>query len=321
LHQPLDFLRATCCVQPSASLQPFVEHFRRTYGDELAAVVFYGSKLHDDLATATSFYDFYLVVDDYRRFFARRRDRLLAGFLPPNIYYLDLADAGGAKLACKYCVVSRDDLRAAVGPAAKDFYHLGRFSKRLAVIDWRGGADRDAVLDICLQAMRTLLPHALAGVADEFTLQELILRALALSYEGEVRLEPSAAKAEALYRAADGFYQTVWSSLLQEYRTAHPRLFDADADAAGAPLRLRRSADQREAMIAATRRLIRRSRMRARARWPKNILLVENWVDILLAKVERTYGVRIELTPTERRWILLLGWKHYFRLRREGRIR
>ena len=70
-----------------------------------------------------------------------------------------------------------------------------------------------------------------------------------------------------------------------------------------------------------TNRLIQRSRRRGIARWPKGILLTDNWVDILLDKVERTHGHRIELTPTERRFVLILGLNYFFRLLREGKIK
>jgi len=91
-----------------------------------------------------------------------------------------------------------------------------------------------------------------------------VRQALALSYEGEVRLEKTGEKVDALFRCAEDFYLAVWERLLAEYR------------AAGA------------APPVDTARLIARSRRRAKARWPKNMLLVDNWLDILIDKVERT---------------------------------
>jgi hypothetical protein len=321
-QQPLEILRETYCTPPSAAIQPFVEYFQKTFGDELAAVVFYGSRLDDQLAGATSFFDFYLVCDDYERFFSRRRDRWLARALPPNIYYLELPGAAGPAPACKYCVISLADLQESVSERARDLYHLGRFSKRLAVVWARGERESDAVLDVCLQAMRTLAPHALNKMNERFSLRELILQVLALSYEGEVRLEKTAEKAQALFAAAEPFYRRLWPLLLAECAPARPEL-RLELPAADAPenYRQNRSLLIRAGADMTTAKLIARSRRRARARWPKNIVLVDNWLDILLAKVERTYGVKLDLTPTERRWVLILGWRHYFRLRREGKIR
>jgi hypothetical protein len=318
--QLMELLRKTYCPPPPETVKPFVDHFRRKFGRELAAIVFYGSKLHEKLASETSFYDFYLICDDYERFFTRRRDRWLARLLPPNIYYLELPVREGGKASCKYCVISLKDLQDAVSPQAKDLYHLGRFSKRIAVVWARGDQEREAVLAVCLQAMRTLVPHALARVGLEFTLEQLVLAALGLSYEGEVRLEPTEQKAEALYRSAEPFYRTIWPALLAEYSERSGEALNSRMEVGGRwKYFLERHSDEDRA--GPTERLIEQSRRRARARWPKNIILVDNWVDILLAKVERTYGVKLELTPRERKWALILGWKHYFRLRREGKIR
>ncbi len=285
-------LRDEYCRQYFPAATPLVDHLRGRFGKALLAVVLYGSRLDPALATDTSFFDFYLICDDYRAFYVRRRDRWLAQMLPPNIYYLELPRPDGGKQTCKYCVVSLADLQAATSPAAKDFYHLGRFSKRLALLWWRDDLAREAVLGVCLQAMRTLVPFARAQAGPNASLPAVVRCALALSYQGEVRLEKTAEKVDALYRSAEAFYLRVWERLLTE----------STATADPAPL-------------------LARSRRRAKARWPKNVLLVDNWVDILLDKIERTYGTKLELTPRERRWILILGWKHFFRLRREGKIK
>jgi len=319
--ETLALLRDTYCQEPPVAVRPFVDYFTARFGEALTAVVFYGSKLDPTLADETSFFDFYLICEDYAATLTRRRDRLLARFLPPNIYYLELPGAGPGR-AAKYCVISLDDLRAAVGDDAKDFYHLGRFSKRLAVVWWRDTYERDAVLECCRQAIRVVAEHAVNRVPNEFTLDEFIGRALALSYEGEVRLEKTDEKVEALFASAAPFYREVFGIALEQYRRDNGDLFhDPQPDDPPGVYFMRRSVSQRAALHEDTRLLLNRSRRRARARWPKAIVLVDNWLNILLAKVERTYGVRIELTPTERRWPLILGWRHYFRLRREGKIR
>lgn len=319
--EPLTLLRDAYCVEPSDAIRPFVEYFNRTYGDHLAAVVFYGSKLHPSLADETSFFDFYLVCDDYKDVLPRRRDRLLARHLPPNIYYLELPGEGPGRV-CKFCVITADDLRDAVSESAKDLYHLGRFSKRVSLVWWRDSFERDAVLGACWQAIRVITEHAVNRVPNEFTLDEFILRALALSYEGEVRLEKTDEKVQALFESAAPFYRQAFGLALDQFRQNNPELFhEPQTDDPPGTYFMRRSVSLRAEMHEATRLLLARSRRRARARWPKGILLVDNWLDILLAKIERTYGVKIELTPTERRWVLILGWRHYFRLRREGKIR
>jgi len=302
--------------------EAFVDFFRRTFGEELAAVVLYGSMLDERLASENSFYDFYLICDDYRRFFKRRRDRWLARVLPPNVYYQELAGESGHVTACKYCVISLADLKEACGPGAKDLYHLGRFSKRLALLWTRDTFERDEVLGACLQAMETLTPHAINRVGNIFTLEEFIQRALALSYEGEIRLEKTEEKVRELYESSASFYRQIWRAMLENFRLHNRALFhESQPNDEPDTYYLRRKSSLHARMIEPTDRLIRRSRRRAKLRWPKGIILLDNWLDYLLAKVERTYGVKLELTPRERRWPLILGWKHYFRLRRQGKIK
>jgi len=320
-EQLLNVLRAEYCGHEHPELAPFVEHFRAQFEGRLLAVVFYGSRLDPAMATETSFYDFYLVCDDVKDLFPRWRDRRLLHLLPPNIYYLELPGEGEKKLACKYCVITLPDLKEQVGELAKDLYHLGRFSKRLQLLWWRDGFDRDEVLGCCLRAMETLLPHAVASVSNIFELPDLIRKALALSYEGEVRLEDVERKVESLYQAAPEFYAKIYGELLAEFRAQNREIFhEPEENDPPGMIYMRRSPRVRAELHEPTRDLLRSSRRRAVLRWPKNILLVDNWIDILLAKLERTYGVKLELTPRERRWILILGWRHYFRLRRQGRI-
>jgi hypothetical protein len=84
-----------------------------------------------------------------------------------------------------------------------------------------------------------------------------------------------------------------------------------------------RLALSRREMEAAARRSaawLRRSRRRGQMRWPKYLFLYENWVDYMLEKIERSTGRRLEVTPRERRWPLIFGWRHFFALRRAGLI-
>lgn len=317
-----ELLRDTYSEPGPPAAARFVEFFRKTFGQELAAVILYGSMIDERLAGENSFYDFYLICDDYRRFFKRRRDRWLARILPPNVYYQELPDEAGRAVAGKYCVISLEDLKEACGLDAKDLYHLGRFSKRLILLWTRGTFERDEVLGACLQAMETLTPHAINRVGNIFTLEEFIRRALALSYEGEIRLEKTEEKVRELYESAAPFYRRIWGTMLADFSLRNREIFhEPQPDDEPDTFYLRRKTSLHARMAEPTRRLIRRSRRRAKLRWPKGIILLDNWLDYLLAKVERTYGVKLELTPRERRWPLILGWKHYFRLRRQGKIK
>ena len=63
------------------------------------------------------------------------------------------------------------------------------------------------------------------------------------------------------------------------------------------------------------------SRLRARLRWPKNMFTVDNWLDYMIAKIERTQGIKIEMTSTERKFWYIFGWKYFVRLYRKKLIK
>jgi hypothetical protein len=43
-------------------------------------------------------------------------------------------------------------------------------------------------------------------------------------------------------------------------------------------------------------------------------------VDIILAKIERTKGIKLEVTPRQRKHPLIFAWPHLFRLMKAGAI-
>jgi hypothetical protein len=57
-----------------------------------------------------------------------------------------------------------------------------------------------------------------------------------------------------------------------------------------------------------------RSKARATARWLKHVLTFDNWLDYIARKIQRRTGMRVEITPWERRLPLLLLWPKVFRV-------
>ncbi|MDP8256473.1 MAG: hypothetical protein P9M14_12055 [Candidatus Alcyoniella australis] len=298
-------------------LQPFVERLRARFKTGLLAIVFYGSKLDPVTDTPTSFYDFYLISDSYRKLHAGSRGQaLLNGLLPPNIYYEDL----GAGMACKACSISLEQLREQVRPGAKDFYHRGRFSKRFCVA-WAANQDAvDELTQIWLDASDSLLAQALVLCGNRFEIQDFSKALLKLSYLGEVRPETDD-KIEQLYEAQSGFYSDVHARLLERFRRAHHRELGLEQQDGRVVYYQRRTVSARLAGRKQLERALKRSKRRAVARWPKQMMQVDNWLEIILAKFERTQGEKLELTARQRRHPLLLGWPLLLRLKRQGKIK
>jgi hypothetical protein len=306
---------------------PYVDLFRERFSERLLAVVFYGSRLFDADGSSDSFPDFFLIVDDYEKFYKKSFHRFLNRHLPPNIFYLsEKINVNGLEttLKCKYNVVSLDHLERETIRAPRDLYLLGRLTKRVALLFARDDAVADRIAEVVRGSLMTLTPHALGKIPGRFTSRDFGKALLKLSYEGEVRVENNDEKVENIYRAFETYYDNVFSFLLKNYAAANASLRPDEglmAEEWRRPYHLSWTSGERAEIASRTKKLMSRSRRRGVARWPKGILLTDNWLDILLDKVERTHGYKIVLTPTERRFVLILGWKHFFRLLREGKIK
>ena len=313
---PEDLVRARLLAFDASAVAPLVGRLRALARGRAAAVVLYGSRLAPELATPTSVHDFFVLVDDYRAALPGTRDRLLARVLPPNVYRLRVAGPDGATLEGKYCVISRGDLERETSCRARDFYHLGRFSKRMAVVWRRDDETLATVVRAAVAATRALAPHALAALPERFSLADFSRALLAMSYRGEVRPE-SGEKVDRLLRAEAEYYAGLHRAVLDE--RARERPGELAPGSGGSTWSQRRS----PARTRATRRAIARSRRRSVLRWPKQMWLFDGWLDFLLAKVQRTWGVdvRAEMTGRELRHPLLFGWRRFFRLVRQGKIR
>lgn len=336
--------------------------------DCVRAVVLYGSRLSATTSSPSSLLDFYLIVDDVDAYHSRRVDRWTNQVLPPNVYF---RPAGGKlSLGAKVCVLSAEQLRHETSLAARDVYHLGRFSKRYAVL-WARDADRFAdCVDATVHALQTLTLWALLRSPASFTLDDFARSVLRLSYEGETRLvEPT--KVDNLFRSEQAYYRAVFELLLRDYLftagssgpaalgpgtahstpgasgarlpseavgdamrsargwldTAWTTVFARRPDAPAAPVvELTADGSYRRGPIApeAARRVeafLRLSRLRGQLRWPKYLVTFDNWLDYLVAKVERHTGRPVELTERQRRWPLIFAWPRFLELRRSGWIR
>lgn len=298
-------------AQPAADVGDFVEKILQRYGSRAVGIFMYGSVLSSVTKSATSFPDFFVITDGYRRVFSRMSHWLLAYPLPPHIYHLRLDDSR----RCKYNLISLRRFRRECSRRAKDVYILGRFGKRVSLVYARNQQARGKLVDCCYSAMTNVVQWTLRGMKKSFDETEFTLACLNLSYAGETRVEATS-KVPKLFESERDLYLQVYPALLNR----HPRamkLADKKKDgrfqpAGGSFVRWLRRA-----------RLwwfLKRSRIRGILRWPKFLVTVDEWVDIILAKIERTKGIRLEVTPRQRRHPLIFGWPHLFRLLKAGAI-
>lgn len=292
--------------------QPLTELLLQRSETGIDAILLYGSCLSPTLRTKTSFPDFYFIVDEYSNFHSKRIQACLNRWLPPNIYGLQIPSPF---FRAKYCVIRWKDLLRETCEKAQDTYHIGRFSKRMAILHIRSSALENSLIQAAAGAVQSVVHWTLPRMPETFTLEELILSALRFSYEGEIRLEKQD-KASHLVEAQRDYYLKIYREAL------HRELLSRGSSLPKDNLyRNPYQGEERKKAIIQIQRFLRRSRRRHMARWPKYIFSQENYVDILVEKIERTHHISIHLNERERRHPFIFGWKYLFMLLRKGLIR
>ena len=296
---------------PAADIGAFVEKILQRYGNKVMGIFMYGSVLSKVTKSATSFPDFFVITDGYRRVFSRMSHWVLAYPLPPHIYHLRLSD----EQRCKYNLVSLGRFRRECSRRAKDVYILGRFGKRVSLVYARDEDARRKLVDCCYSAMTNVVPWTLRGMDHDFDETEFALACLNLSYAGETRVEATS-KVPKLFESERDLYMQVYPTLLNQHPTAM-KMADKGEDGRFRPTG--------GGFVRWLRRVrlwwfLKRSRIRGILRWPKFLVTVDEWVDIILAKIERTKGIKLEVTPRQRRHPLIFAWPHLFRLIKAGAI-
>jgi hypothetical protein len=284
----------------SAIAQPFLAELARPERGA-CAVLLYGSSLWSELHGSGSHPDFFVIVDSLRAWHRGLVPRLLNAILPPSIYRLRV---GGQE--AKVSITSVAQLKRYCSPRAPDLHHLGRLSKRVALVWARDDAARATVAEAQRAALQTLTPLALSGLGETVAIDDFMYRLLRLSYEAEVRIvEPG--KVAALFDVEREHYRAIGRELLASFGAL------VDDDEAELPRGCGAPPAELESRL-------RRSRRRAILRWPKYILTFDGWLDYVMAKLART-GARPPLTERQRKHPLLFGMPFLLRLARAKRLR
>jgi hypothetical protein len=280
------------------------------------AVLLYGSHLLATNPDRHSAFDFVVVVDSYRDFYAglrssgemRRWVWLMSGVakvLPPNV--IAYVPAAGELGIAKCLIVSKPHLERALGPEPRDHFLLGRLVQKVGRV-WVRSPEDDEWLDrLTSGAHRGVLDWMSPYLTEPVDGAGLGRRLLQVCYSGEVRPE-ARNRADAIAAAQAGHFRDVFDPVLE------------DAERAG---RMVRSGEQYALAEVASPQVVRRwrwhfrrSKVRATSRWFKHIVTFDNWLPYVVRKAERHSGTKIELTPLETRWPLLFLWPRVFRFLR-----
>jgi len=276
------------------------------FGDNLAAVLLYGSYLRGKRDTPL---DFYALLHDYERLpgttAARRANRLL----PPNVYFLRLGDGSGESAAKVATITIAAFLRA----VEHDFhpYFRARFCqphRLLAVCDPAVAACLDGLAE---RAAVRLLADALPLLPATVDAAEAWRGTFRLTYRTELRAEDPG--------RADVLHAHYAAHLDALFARAAPRLALVPLGAG----RWRNPATPGQLVRARRAWWARRAwgRVLSVARLAKAALTFDDPLGYVLWKVARHSGVQVEASARARRHPLLFGWGVLWRLYRAGGFR
>lgn len=280
------FVAESLAVEVADDVRAMADHVRGLFAqDAVAAVLGYGSCLRG-VSTSDSLIDFYVLVHKAGQVSDSAVSAQACKLLPPNVYYAEMA-YGEQTLRTKFAVVDIDTFGRWVGRSVRNPYFWARFSQPCALVWSAGEKDRDTVIAHITGAVRTMYGHCRGlGAGDD-----VWERGLVATYRTELRAEGPARAGEIVARNAD-YYRSI------------AKLFD-DVEPVRAQWFLRRVQGKAFSVL----RLLKAS------------FTFAGGADYLAWKISRHSGVKVELTPWQRRHPLLAAIYLLPGLLRKGAVR
>lgn len=292
-------------------------------GPSVLAVIFFGSRKTGAGPERSSAHDFFVLTRSCHPFYRRLRQRglthrapallsALNRLLPPNQIAITARGPGDSVLHAKCAVISMTDFLRAISERRRDHFVLGRFCQPVEVLYTASDQVRDQVLGAIVDAHWLTYRWLRPWLPSEFDVESYCRTALRVSYAGEIRPEPEG-RAEALWRAQEGYHRPVYAALLAELAEQGELV----AVGSGAYRTARACSGWEHLRLAS---YFGWSKARATARWAKYVVTFEGWLEFIVAKVRRHSGEDIELSERERRRPLLYLWPRVIRyFRRKDR--
>ncbi|HYQ92689.1 MAG TPA: hypothetical protein VES89_11610, partial [Candidatus Competibacteraceae bacterium] len=215
----------------------------------------------------------------------------------------------------KYAVLSLNDLQRGVQHWFQS-YLWGRFAQPTGLLYACNEAVARQIVQALAQAVMTFVDRTLPLVKPDFDAAELWQTGLAYSYRTELRAERPERTRQLLTASQDYYEQvtrtalSVGSPVVRRINGNGPRRYHADMT----------ESERRRCRLAWRIRQVQ-GKLLSLLRLMKAAFTFRGGVDYILWKLERHSGVKIELTPRQRRHPLLFGWSAVWRLYRQGVFR
>ncbi|HVO00982.1 MAG TPA: hypothetical protein VMT54_02215 [Candidatus Cybelea sp.] len=279
----------------SMTIAALAEALRGRHQQAAVAVLFYGSCLRaSEAELAEKLPDFYVLVDDYRRAYAKTWLAFANRILPPNVFCVEV-DILDRRLRAKYAVISVAQFTHGCSAAARDTSIWARFSQPTRLVWSRDAATSHRVIAACSDAVRTMLRNTWPLVPQNLDAASLLTRGFGETYAAELRPEGSD-RGRHIFEADRARYECVTSIVLAE---------------------LAAPATSPQAAIRAWRSRRRLGKALNLARLVKAAFTFEGGLDYVLWKIRRHSGVSVPVSAWQRRHPLLaaptLAWSLYRR--------
>jgi hypothetical protein len=297
--------------QPApAGARALAGELARRGGSATAAVLYYGSTLRTE--SLDGVLDFYVLMDDVGAWPGSAVAHLANRCLPPNVGYIEF-EHEQQMLRAKFAIISPAQFTRRVQADSLDTTIWARFCQPSLCIWSRSPADASTVARLIADAVITAASWAAWLGPDEGAAVDFWRALFARTYQAELRVEKSG-------RPQD---------IVDKHPARYAKLLSLAWQAAGINHAMRGEECLVPAISVAERRgAKRRWAWRERCGRPLNILRLlkaaltfDGAMDYVVWKIERHRGVRIEVTPWQRRFPLLAAPALYWKLRRQGILR
>ena len=277
----------------------FVEILKKKFGEELRAIILYGSWVRGRRDTVI---DFYVVLESYKPL----NSKLEAGLnhlLAPNVYHMTVAHEGET-IATKYATVSAEVFKKSI---CHDFhpYFWARFAQPSKILYTRDEHTRSELAALFNIATKKLIINVLPLLPKTFSINELWEKAFELTYRCELRSE-----SENIPKIlAENMYQI--SNLLAKdcgLEFSDNMIFKAEDDFS-----------LLTKILWFFRTLIGKSF--SAFRLFKALFTFENPLDYVVWKIERHTGIRETPTDLQRKYPLLFSWTLLWKIFKRGGFR
>lgn len=305
--------------QPSARpipvpIQAAGNFLAQKYGQAVQGILLYGSCLRAG-TDQDGLVDCYVIVDQYASVYPSIWLALLNRWLPPNVFYGEV-NLEGRIVRMKFAVLSLEDFERSVTPKWFHSYFWGRFAQPTAVMACPSQAMSQRIILGLGRAVLTFLGNVVPRMPQQFSAKDAWSIGLALSYGAELRAE-SKGRIATLWDSNRAYYEQVAHATF----LAHfPKIKVMQRDGITMYEREYSRWDHTMNRIAWTVRKVQ-GKVLSILRLMKAAFTFQGGADYLIWKIERHSGVKIELTPAQRRHPIWAGLTTFWRLYRQGAFR